>query len=195
MKRILTATFVVASFTFLSCSSDNNTADTDTNTDGELTTTAAVDSTLSENKQELMQTLAQHIMLQIELGKMVSQNATTDEAKQFAQQLVSQYTSKRTELQELASNYNITLESTLDDDQQEHLNDLADKKGADFDKQYWEEITDAQKDALDDYDDVLKDITEADATAFGIWARTSEKELRAQYEQALAHQLELKNRI
>ena len=194
MKRILTAALVLAATSLVSCNSDNKTEETDTTT-GEQTATVATDTTLTENKKELMQTLAQHNILLIELGKLASQKGVTDEVKRHGQEMVEMHNSKQTELQELSGTFNVPLNTTLEEKHREEINELQEQNTVDFDKEYWESITDAQKEALDAYDDVLKDITEADATAFGIWARTSEKELRAQYEQALAMQLELKNRI
>ncbi|MER2996397.1 DUF4142 domain-containing protein [Pontibacter populi] len=196
MKRILTAAFLMAAVTFVSCTPDKKTEEAEvaeTTTD-EQTATVASDSTITDDKKELMQTIARHTMLQQEMSKLAAQKATTDEVKQHAQKMQQLHASKLTELQELAQTYNVTLDTTLQDNQQKHITELNEKQNVEFDKAYWEKVTDAQKETIQEYEDVLKDITSADATAFGIWARTSEKELRAQYEEALALQLALKNR-
>ncbi|MBB6610882.1 DUF4142 domain-containing protein [Pontibacter sp. Tf4] len=202
MKRILIAAFTVSAFTWASCSSDNNTnqqetADTEaaTTTDEQSATVAGTDSTLTEDQEQLMQTIAQHSLLQVELGKLAAAKGTTDDVKQYGQEMVQAYTTQLNELQKVAQTYHKDLNVTLGDDYRKYAEDLGKKQGVDFDKEYWKNITDAQKKALDDYDDHLKKITEADATAFGTWARTSGKELRARYEQALAQEQQLDNRL
>ena len=197
MKRILTAALLAAATTLAACSSDTKTGEqgtTTTNTtDEQPTTTAATDTTLSDEKIDLMQTIAQHGMLQVELGNLAAANATTDATKQYAQDMVQTYTNKQKELQKMAQTYQVELDTTLKDDYRKYAEELKGKKAADVDKTYWKNVSDAQKETLDKYESVLKNITEADATAFGIWAQTSEKELRAQYEQGLAQQQQLKN--
>ncbi|HEY4651925.1 MAG TPA: DUF4142 domain-containing protein [Pontibacter sp.] len=197
MKRILTAALLAAATTLAACSSDTKTGEqgtaTTNTTDEQPTTTAATDTTLSDEKIDLMQTIAQHGMLQVELGNLAAANATTDATKQYAQDMVQTYTNKQKELQKMAQTYQVELDTTLKDDYRKYAEDLKGKKAADVDKTYWKNVSDAQKETLDKYESVLKNITEADATAFGIWARTSEKELRAQYEQGLAQQQQLKN--
>ncbi|WP_162427421.1 DUF4142 domain-containing protein [Pontibacter pudoricolor] len=196
MKRIFTAAFLMAVTTLVSCTPDKKTEETEiaeTASDDKTETTTS-DSTLTDNKKELLQTIARHTKLQQEISKLAAQKATTDVVKQYARQMQQLTATKQTELQELAQTYNVTLDTTLQDDQQKYLTDLNEKQKVDFDKAYWEKVTDAQKETIKEYEDVLKDVTPADATAFGVWARTSEKELRAQYEEALKLQLALKNR-
>lgn len=196
MKRILFAAFAFTAATLLSCTSDsnNNQQDAATTNPEEQTTTAATDTTLTEDKKELMQTIAQHTLLEIELGKLAVAKGSTENVKQYGQQTIDNYTNQLNELQEIARGYKVDLNVTLEDTYRKYAEDLGKKQGVDFDKEYWKNVTDAQKKALNEYEKQLKEVTEADGTAFGIWARTSEKELRARYEQALAHQLELKNR-
>lgn len=196
MKRILLAAFVLAATTLASCSSDNNAEQQDTTaTTTTEPATTAIDTTLTDNKKQLMQTIAQHTMLQMELGKIAAAKGTTDDVKQYGQEMAQAYTKQQEELQKVAQEYSVTIDTTLNEDYRKYLEDLNKKSGTDFDKEYWKNVTDAQKKTLDEYDDVLKDVTEADATAFAIWARTSGKELRARYEQALAFEQQLDNRL
>ena len=198
MKRILTAALLMSAATWVSCTPDKKTEETEiaeevTTQEQEATTTAETDTALTDSKKELMQTLTQFGMMQAELGKLATEKGTSNEVKQNGREMSQLYTTKQKELQELAQTYNVPLNTTLSEDHRKHIDDLRKLKPADFDKKYWETLTSAQKETLGEYEDVLKDITEADATGFGLWARTSEKELRAQYEQALAQQQQQKN--
>jgi putative membrane protein len=199
MKRIITAALLVAASTWVACTPDKKTEETEIaeevaaaeeDTSG---TTAATDTTLTEDKKELLQTLAQHNLLQVAIGRLASTKSTNNDVKQNGQRMVQLYTNSQTKLQDLAQTYGMPLDTVLQEDYRKHIEDLTKLKAADFDKKYLEKVTDVQKDALGSFDNILKDNVEADASGFGIWARTSEKELRAQYEQALTLQQQLKN--
>lgn len=154
-------------------------------------TVAGVDSTLTEDKQELLAFAARNNMLQIELGKVAAQQASTDTLKQYGQQLVDWYTTKQQELQELAQQYNVTLPQQMEEEQLEHIEEVRNTEANEFDAEFWESLANAQQEAIDEYDDNLKDLDEANATAFSLWARNTQKELQAQMEQAKAFELRL----
>lgn len=191
MKKILIATWCVAgSLAFASCGdSDNTNTDTETGT-----ATVAGDSTLTEDTRELMAFAARNMMLQVQLGQLATQQGATDNVKSFGQDLVEWYGTKQTELQELATQYNVMLPQQLEDDEREHLEEVQEADSGEFDEEYWESVIKAQKEAIDEFDDELKKVDQATANSFTIWARTTLDELRAQLTQAEAYQLELNNR-
>ena len=191
MKKItLAAACLVAVLGFASC--DSGSGDQQTTEATGTATVADADSTLTEDKKELLAFAARNNMLQIELGKIAAEKASTDSLKHYGQQLADWYTTKQQELQELAQQYNITLPQQMEDDQLEHVEEVRNTKAGEFDAEYWESLAEAQKEAIDEYDDKLKDLDEADVSAFGLWARNSQKELQAQMEQAKASELRLK---
>ncbi|NDK55082.1 DUF4142 domain-containing protein [Pontibacter fetidus] len=199
MKRIATIATLVACTIIASCTPDKKTEDTEIaeaaeTAEEEANAETVADTTLTDDKKEFIKELAQHNLLQIAIGRLASTKSTNTEVKQNGQQMVQLYTNSQTKLQDLAQGYGMQLDTVLQEDYREHIEDLTKLNAADFDKKYLEKVTDVQKDALDTFNDLLKDDTEADASAFGIWARTSEKELQAQYEQALALQQQVKNR-
>jgi putative membrane protein len=194
MRNTLIAIWCAAgAFLFASCGSgsgeETTTADT---TSAETATVAGTDSTLTEDKQELMQFAARNNMLQVELGKLAAAQGTSDAVKTYGQNLVDWYTAKQQELQELSQQYNVSLPQQLEDEDNEHLTKL--RKAEHFNEEYWNRLTEAQQDAIDEFDDGLKDVDETDASAFSVWARNTLKELRAQYEQAKGQEVELKRR-
>lgn len=198
MKRILYAALLVAATTVAACTPDKKTEETEVveaaeSAEEEIGSETVADTTLTDDKKEFIKQLAQHNLLQVAIGRLASTKSTNTEVKQNGQQMVQLYTNSQTKLQDLAQSYGMSLDTVLQEDYSKHIEDLTKLKAADFDKKYLEKVTDVQKDALDSFDDMLKDNAEADATAFGLWATTSEKELRAQYEQALTRQQQLKN--
>ncbi|TPE43644.1 DUF4142 domain-containing protein [Pontibacter mangrovi] len=193
MKKTMIAVACAAGLLCLASCNDNAGSDNQaTDTTGSATV-AATDSTITDKNKELLAFAARNNMLQVELGKLAAAQGATDQVKAYGQDLVDWYTAKQEELQELAQQYGVTLPQQLEDEQTEHLNDLKEAKPEDFNKAYWDNVTDAQEEAIDELEDNLKDVDEASATTFSLWARNALKELRAQYEQAKANEVDLKN--
>ncbi|MEJ8756184.1 DUF4142 domain-containing protein [Pontibacter sp. H259] len=198
MKRILYTALLVTATTLAACTPDKKTEDTEVVEAAEAAeddagTDTASDTTLTDAKKDFIKQLAQHNLLQVAIGRLASTKSTNNEVKQNGQQMVQLYSTSQTNLQDLAQSYGMPLDTVLQEDYSKHIEDLTKLNAADFDKKYLEKVTDVQKEALDAFDDVLKGDAGADASAFGVWATTTEKELRAQHEQALARQQQLKN--
>jgi putative membrane protein len=191
-KMTLAAACLIGMLTFASCNTGANEEQQSTAATGNPV--VAPDSTISEDKQELLAFAARNNMLQIELGRLATQQGSTDNVKQYGQKLVDWYTTKQEELQGLAQQYNLTLPQQMEEDQLEHVEEVRNAKGGEFNEKYWESVVSAQKEAVGEFDDNLRDIEETNASAFSIWARNTQKELRAQMEQAMANEQELKNR-
>lgn len=180
---LLSGTLLVAS-----CNSENSNENTGQAQEAVATTGEPViggDSILNDDQKNLFEHIARHNMLQMELGRLAAQRGTSDDVKQYGQQMVDFHTTKQQELQEMAQAYQVTMEQGLDEDYRDDVDEVQKAKPENFDEEYWENVTDSQKALLDEYDSALKDAMESDASAFVIWARKSMKELRAQMEQAI----------
>ena len=188
-KTIIAAACFAGVLGFASC--DSGTGERQATEATGTPTAAEVDSTLTEDEQELLAFAARNNMLQIELGKIAAQKASTDELKQYGQQLVDWHTTNQQELQELAQEYGVALPQQMETEQLEYIEEIRDAKAEEFDAEYWESVAKAQREAIDEYDDNLKDLDEADVSAFSLWMRNAQKELQAQMEQAKAFELEL----
>jgi putative membrane protein len=97
-------------------------------------------------------------ILEVALGKEVAQRATTPEAKQAAQMMVTDHTKANDALKALAARKNITLPASLGDDQKKVFDDVLAKKGADLDKEYVKEM-------VKDHQEDIKEFTDASAKA------------------------------
>jgi putative membrane protein len=105
-------------------------------------------------------------LLEVQLGQQVAQKATTPEAKQFAQQMVTDHTKGNNELKALAAQKNITLPTTLGEDQQKVYDDVLAKKGADLDKKYVSAmLTDHQED-IKEYQGAVTQSSDMDIKAY-----------------------------
>jgi putative membrane protein len=111
-----------------------------------------------EYDSEFMTKAASGGMLEVELGKVVAQRATTPEAKQFAQQMVTDHTKANAELKALAAKKNIKLPASLGDDQKKVYDEVLTEKGAKLDQKYVAEM-------VDDHEEDVKEFQEASTKA------------------------------
>jgi putative membrane protein len=107
---------------------------------------------------EFMTKAASGGILEVQLGKEVTQRATSPEAKQAARMMVTDHTKANDELKALAVKKNITLPPTLGDDQKKVFDDVLAKKGTDLDKEYVKEM-------VKDHQEDIKAFTEASEKA------------------------------
>jgi len=111
-----------------------------------------------EYDSEFMTKAASGGMLEVELGKVVAQRATTPAAKQFAQQMVTDHTKANNELKALAAKKNLTLPASLGDDQKKVYDEVLTEKGAKLDQKYVSEM-------VDDHEEDVKEFQEASTKA------------------------------
>lgn len=181
----MAATLVMGGIAFASCSSETQETDTTANVDTELNATAVADSTLNEDKREFMGKAYSISTQQVELGKLAVEKGTTDQIRNYGQQMVDLYSKKLEELQDMSGQYSVTLPQQMEEDHAGRVQELRDKNTDEFDRAYWDTVVDAHKDALSVFEDNVKDIEETDNTTFNLWARNTTKEIRAQMENAM----------
>lgn len=86
-------------------------------------------------------------LAEVELGRLATQNASSDDVKQFGQRMVDDHGKANDELKALAAKKGITLPTELDQKHQALRDRLAKQQGAAFDKAYMSEmLSDHQKD-------------------------------------------------
>ncbi|MDO7885882.1 DUF4142 domain-containing protein [Hymenobacter cheonanensis] len=111
-----------------------------------------------EYDSEFMTKAASGGMLEVELGKVVAQRATTAEARQFAQQMVTDHTKANAELKALAAKKGIKLPASLGDDQKKVYDEVLAEKGVKLDQKYVSEM-------VDDHQEDIKEFQEASTKA------------------------------
>ena len=194
MKNLSMATALLCGcFAFASCGSDTQETDSTSNVDTELNTTAAVDSTLNDDKREFMGHAHSVSTQQVEMGKLAAEKGVTAPVREYGQQMVDLYSKKLEELQDMSNQYSVTLPQQMEEDHAGRIQELRDKSPEEFDRAYWDTVVDAHKDALGEFDDNVKDIEETDNTTFNLWARNTNKEIRAQMENAMRFRQNHKN--
>jgi putative membrane protein len=122
--------------------SPNTTGPAATRTDtGPDTMTARVDD------KKFLKDAALGGMTEVELGKLATQKASSDDVKQFGQRMVDDHTKANDQLKQIASKENVSIPDALDSKHQSRINKLSKLSGPDFDKAYMkDQVKDHEKD-------------------------------------------------
>lgn len=125
------------------------------------------ENTSLEDDSEFAVAAAEGSMLEVQLGQLAMQKATSDVVKQFAQQMITDHSKASEELMALAGSKNITLPTSLSEKNQKRYDDLAGKSGEDFDDAYIEFMV---KDHKEDIDKFKKEADKGEDAELKSWA-------------------------
>ncbi len=126
--------------------------------------TAAEDT--KEDQSEFMTKAASGGMMEVELGNLAQQNASSQDVKDFGKMMVTDHTKANTELKTLAQQKNITLPDSMDQSMMDHVNNLRNKKGAEFDKDYMSLMVDDHEEDIDLFKNAAQNEQDPDVKAF-----------------------------
>jgi putative membrane protein len=85
---------------------------------------------------QFVKTAADGGLLEVRLGKLATQNGSSTKVKEFARTMVIDHEKANSELKNLANGLNISIPDALSETSQNKYNELAQKKGNDFDQAY-----------------------------------------------------------
>lgn len=105
-------------------------------------------------------------MLEVQLGQALVKRAVTPEAKQFAQEMVTDHTKNNAELKALAAQKNITLPTVLGKDQQQVYDDVLAEKGPTLDQKYIKAMVADHEEDLKDYQGAVAKATDSQVRDF-----------------------------
>jgi putative membrane protein len=128
-------------------------------------------------------------MLEVELGKLAQANAASPEVKKFAQMMVDDHSKANDELKALAAQKSITLPAAMSEKCQKKYNDLTEKKGEEFDKDYVSLMVSDHKDDVDAFE---KEADKGNDPELKAWAGEKLPTLRHHLEMAQATEEVLK---
>jgi putative membrane protein len=129
-------------------------------------------------------------MLEVQLGTMALTKASSPEVKQFAQKMVDDHTNANNELKALAQQKNITLPATMGNEHQRKYDNFNDKTGAEFDKEYIDQMVKDHKEAIDEFEDQAEEGNDPELKS---WASSKLAALRQHLTEAERIQEALKN--
>jgi putative membrane protein len=105
-------------------------------------------------------------MMEVRLGQLAATNATSPKVKELGRMMVADHTRANDELKSLAAKKNITLPADLSNDKQKAYEELAAKKGKDFDEAYAEFMVADHKEDIELFQHQADDGKDADLKAW-----------------------------
>jgi len=160
MKKISMAFLSLAACCVMQACNDSKTEETTTSNDTTATTMEDTSSNrmadtsstkmsqatpLNKDDSEFIIKAASGGMMEVELGKLAQDKAASQRVKDFGNMMVTDHSKANDDLKSLASSKNITVPSALGKEEQEDVDKLSKKSGADFDKAYMKMMLDDHK--------------------------------------------------
>lgn len=127
---------------------------------------ASKDSTELKDDAKFMVNAANGGMLEVTLGKLAQQKASSPQVKEFGMMMVNDHSKANAELKTLAGTKVITLPAILSNDKQKDVDDMAKLSGAEFDKKYTEYMVKDHKEDIEEFKKEAQDGKDAEIKAF-----------------------------
>lgn len=143
-----------------------------------------------EDASEFAVEAAASSMMEVQLGQLAQTKATSPAVKQFAETMVTEHSKANDELKTLAQQKNITLPTSLTEDHQKKYDDLNQKQGAEFDREYMNLMVKAHEEDVDEFEDQAQDGNDPELKA---WASEKVSSLKQHLEMAKTTHDQVKN--
>jgi putative membrane protein len=128
-------------------------------------------------------------LAEVSLGKLASTQAMSKEVRELGEQMNREHQKAYDELTTLAKKKNITVPAAASDNMQKKYNDLSEKRGSEFDKEFCDEMVAGHKEAIDKFERAAKESTDPDIQT---WASNMLPSLRMHLDHAMNMQEQVK---
>ena len=186
MKKVIVILSVCSAAWLCSCNSNEN----ESNKMAEDANKEAFNNTAMENDAEFATKAASGGMMEVELGKIAMANSSMPSVTQFGQTMVNDHSAANEELKATAQSKNIALPDRPDNDKQKMIDDLREKKGRDFDKDYIDMMVKDHKEDIELFEKEAEKGNDADLKA---WANSKLPTLREHLRMAESIQQDINN--
>jgi putative membrane protein len=105
-------------------------------------------------------------LMEVELGRMATQQGASDAVKQFGQRMVDDHSKANQELMSLAQSKGITLPTEIDEKHKKDMTKLSALTGADFDREYGKMMLSDHRKDVSEFEKQSTRGTDADLKAF-----------------------------
>jgi len=105
-------------------------------------------------------------MAEIKLGEVAKQQAANAKVKQMGEMMASDHNKVAEEVKNLASKRNVSLPSTIGDDKQKEIDNIAAKTGKEFDKAYVRHMIDEHQEDINLFKRATDKVNDADVRTF-----------------------------
>lgn len=150
MKTIHFLTFAFAAALTHGCSTDNGKDAASAKGSQPVTiATSASDDMATRDARDFIHHVAMVNLSEIELGTLAADRGATDEVKTFAKMMIDDHTASRDTLKTLGSDLKIELSGQPDGKHTDRRDKLAERQGADFDREYAGAMVEGHKDLIE----------------------------------------------
>ncbi len=176
MKKLFLAPLLLMSLYFFSSCNGNtsgtqNPADT---TSTSIGTAKSMDSLknnagttmIDQKATDFINDAATGGMMEVELGNMATQKASSQRVKDFGKMMVDDHTKVNDNLKNICSQKNIDLPASITPDQRKDIDKLSKKTGSAFDKEYVNMMVDDHKKDIDAFKKAEMDVNDNDIKTF-----------------------------
>jgi len=129
----------------------------------------------ADSDAEFVKQAASAGMMEVELGRHVSQHAADPQVRQFGQQMVTDHGKANQELKEVAQREGLSVPSSMQEEHREKVEELTKLRGRELDRAYMEEM-------VDDHDhdvETFREQAEEQQSDVDRWAATTVPTLEA----------------
>lgn len=144
-----------------------------------------------KDDSEFVVEAASSSMMEVELGQLAVQKASSQEVKNFAQKIVDDHSTANEKLKQIAQQKNIALPNGISNDHRSHIDDLREKSGREFDNEYMDLMVKEHKDDVDKFEDAVNDLNDNELKS---WANETLPKLREHRQEAERIQENIKER-
>jgi putative membrane protein len=121
---------------------------------------------LSASDQKFLREAAQGGMMEVELGKLAADKASSDDVKSFGQRMVDDHTKANDQLKTLASNKSFTLPTGMSHEQRNMKDKLSKLSGAAFDRMYMDHMVKDHKQDVAEFKKESQNAKDSDVRSF-----------------------------
>jgi putative membrane protein len=121
---------------------------------------------LSKADREFVEKAALGGLLEVRLGQLAQQRASTQDVKSFGQRMIDDHSAVNKQLAELAQRKGMAVPQALDKEHREKVDKLSKKTGAEFDRDYMSFMVDDHEDDIKAFEKASKEAKDADVKSF-----------------------------
>ena len=132
-------------------------------------------SQLSSQDRKFVMDAAIGGMMEVEMGRMAAQKASSADVKAFGQRMVTDHTKANDQLKQIASQIGVTLPTTLPADKRQEMEKITRLSGAEFDRMYMSHMV---KDHKKDVSEFEKQASKGDDSSVKSFAQQTLPTLR-----------------
>lgn len=164
-----------AAISFTACQGSGDGADVTTdsstiqtspdNTRTDNSADSTIGTTLDDKSRDFVLEAASGGMMEVELGQLAQQKAIHQRVKDFGAMMVRDHGKANEDLKTTVSGI-ITVPATITDKHQRHINNLREKTGIDFDKDYIKMMVDDHEADIKKFEEIAKDANDPALKSF-----------------------------